>query len=252
MARSRDRDPAIWAVICFLFPLIGVLALAISGGAPRSSANRGVAGEEGKKWQVLQELDPDIRAAADRIREADPSYEGLLAQKYMALNDKNYLKAAEEAVMQQIDLDRSTRAETFAQYEKSNKEAAERLRKYPMADKIGIFAVLSGLVLLVVSLSFGRPVLIPIWLLAVVAYAGFLGSKGVDRSKLLQMAAGVALTSPIIAFFAYMVEAIPSHSRFHDGMSAAMGALVVAIVVAALAPGAAYLSGLVFAKAKKP
>jgi hypothetical protein len=108
MARARNRDSAIWAIICFLFPLLGIVVLALSGqseGSVRDLSGSVLNNEAKNKWKTLQEVDPDIRDAADRVRQLGVKYEMLLAQKYMSLNEKTYLAAAEAAVLKQADID---------------------------------------------------------------------------------------------------------------------------------------------------
>jgi hypothetical protein len=53
MAKSRKRDPAIWAVICFLVPLVGILALAIAGNSSLDSQNQGSFSDYENKWRIL-------------------------------------------------------------------------------------------------------------------------------------------------------------------------------------------------------
>lgn len=97
MARRRNRDPFLWGVLCFIFGLIGILALAVVGDA-RGAAGRGHSGRNSHetdwvRWQALIDVDPDIRAAASRVRAFGQHYEEQLAEKYLALNDKAYLPA---------------------------------------------------------------------------------------------------------------------------------------------------------------
>lgn len=47
MAKSRNRDGAVWFIICFLFPLIGLLALAVGG--EKSNDHNSTSGEKGKQ-----------------------------------------------------------------------------------------------------------------------------------------------------------------------------------------------------------
>ena len=116
MARTRQRDPAIWAIVCFLFPLIGILALLVAGGT--SDATAGLSVDQRHKWKALCELDPDIREVAERAREHGKKYEDLLAVKYLALNEKTYLRAAEDAVAKQIDADNASAAQRLEKVQK--------------------------------------------------------------------------------------------------------------------------------------
>lgn len=102
MARRRNRDAAIWGIVCFLFPLIGIFVLAIAGQAAVSTqAIRASDGVNMRQWQALVELDPEIADAAMKARAAGPHVERMLAEKYLALNDKQYLGAALTKALEQ-------------------------------------------------------------------------------------------------------------------------------------------------------
>ena len=53
------------------------------------------------RWHALVDVDPDIAAAAAKARAAGADYERQLAEKYLTLNDKQYLAAALEKVLAQ-------------------------------------------------------------------------------------------------------------------------------------------------------
>lgn len=96
MARERNRDPAIWGLICLLFGIFGIIFLAISGEAPKQKSNNAVAtahSDKLKRWETLIEVDPEIAAAADQARAVSPRAERALSEKYLTLNDKAYLPA---------------------------------------------------------------------------------------------------------------------------------------------------------------
>jgi hypothetical protein len=122
MARSRGRDPAIWAVICFLFPLVGVIALALAGDSPQDSrysnpvrtlnskpehlgvskvAQPQVKGKafDVVKWEALKDVDDDIASAVDVVKKYGPAAEDELAEKYFVLNDKAYLTALTQKIV---------------------------------------------------------------------------------------------------------------------------------------------------------
>jgi hypothetical protein len=61
----------------------------------------GTGGLNMRQWQTLVELDPEIAAAAAKARAAGPHVEKLLAEKYLALNDKQYLEAALTKALEQ-------------------------------------------------------------------------------------------------------------------------------------------------------
>ena len=90
------RDAALWGLICFFLPLLGILILLIAGDADDGEGGSGYRNTNGNmwiRWQALIDVDPDIRAAAGRVRSFGPQYEEQLAEKYLALNDKSALPA---------------------------------------------------------------------------------------------------------------------------------------------------------------
>lgn len=99
MARRRHRDAALWGLICFFLPLLGIVILLIAGfahGEGRGEGGSGYRNTNGNmwiRWQALIDVDPDNRAAAGRVRSFGPQYEEQLAEKYLALNDKSALPA---------------------------------------------------------------------------------------------------------------------------------------------------------------
>lgn len=92
MASNRNKNPIVWGLICFLFPLIGLIILAASGTDPAVgpvlSLPRGV---DYNRWNTLKEVDPDIAAAASEAQKIGPMAEHRLAEKFLTLNDKSYL-----------------------------------------------------------------------------------------------------------------------------------------------------------------
>lgn len=53
-----------------------------------------------QKWKALKEVDPDIAKIANFIREKHGDrYENMFAEKYLALNDKQYLRQCAETVV---------------------------------------------------------------------------------------------------------------------------------------------------------
>ncbi len=55
------------------------------------------------RWQTLIEVDAEIRQAAAAARERGQVYEARLAEKYLTLNDKQYLSKILENVLSEAD-----------------------------------------------------------------------------------------------------------------------------------------------------
>jgi hypothetical protein len=53
---------------------------------------------EKNKWEILKEVDQDIRSASDEVIEIDPELDAVLAEKFLALNQKEYLRAIVESI----------------------------------------------------------------------------------------------------------------------------------------------------------
>ncbi|MGR9168615.1 hypothetical protein [Rhizobium sp. KDH_Rht_773_N] len=109
MARTRNRNTAVWGILCFLFGLVGIILLALVGqGSPGAAAPQVVhqKGPDMARWKTLTELDPDIASAATSARAAGLQYEQALAEKYLILNDKQYLASALAKVLEQAEQDR--------------------------------------------------------------------------------------------------------------------------------------------------
>jgi hypothetical protein len=94
MARSRNRSPIAWGIICLFTGFIGLIILAVAGDANGPSVSIATIGDSSvKRWNTLKEVDPDIANAAQEAQSLGPMAERKLAEKYLALNDKNYLPA---------------------------------------------------------------------------------------------------------------------------------------------------------------
>lgn len=58
----------------------------------KSISERVVQKYDVKKWNILKDIDSDISRAVNGVRVIDPSLEEELAERYMSLQDKSYLK----------------------------------------------------------------------------------------------------------------------------------------------------------------
>ncbi|WP_027684165.1 hypothetical protein [Rhizobium leguminosarum] len=115
MAKGKNKEPVLWFVICAFTGLIGIIILALSKAEQAGpvvaisqdgqTSTRVIAmkPEDWKKWQALVDLDPEIAAAASTARNRNPECEVILAEKYMTLNDKNYLSAALSKAVAEIN-----------------------------------------------------------------------------------------------------------------------------------------------------
>jgi hypothetical protein len=86
-ASSKSLNPWLWALLCACFPVIGLIILAFQ--RPALLPVTGGMGTD--RWSALVEVDAEIAAAAREARSLGHGYEDMLAQKYLALNDKSYL-----------------------------------------------------------------------------------------------------------------------------------------------------------------
>lgn len=94
-AKAKGQNPIVWGLLCALFP-IALIALAVI-----ANGDTGTSAQASEKWAVLKEVDGEIAAAAAQAAALGPQYEKLLAEKYVALNDKQYLPALLDGVRQQ-------------------------------------------------------------------------------------------------------------------------------------------------------
>ena len=102
-AKSKGRDPLGWALICGVTGIIGIIILAFMSNGNQSQASQGLlvssARYDDKKWSVLADVDPDIRAAIAKVEPYGAKWIAVLAEKYLAVADKTYLDAIVESVI---------------------------------------------------------------------------------------------------------------------------------------------------------
>mgnify|MGYP001766682543 CR=1 FL=1 len=111
IASAKGRSFFGWFLICFLTGGLGILILIFMSSADArhdelvkavnsiASPTGGIASADLAKWRSLVELDPDIAAAAARVRVFGEQFERMLAEKYIPLNDKTYLQSAVDKVL---------------------------------------------------------------------------------------------------------------------------------------------------------
>ena len=123
MATARTRDPLLWAILCALTGIVGVLVLAAIGEDPRhasapehqppnraqrsmpaiqqmSGSTERRARYDVEKWQTLVEVDPEIASACREIAPYGAEYVDELATKYLTLLDKKYLRPVVNRVLE--------------------------------------------------------------------------------------------------------------------------------------------------------
>jgi hypothetical protein len=109
MAKARNRDAAVWALLCFATGLLGIIVLAIVGDAsPEASGSHSSPSNnqfgyvprdkptksyDEKKWSALKEFDQDIAQAAEQVAKFGSQAEDRLATAYLAIGDKSLLNA---------------------------------------------------------------------------------------------------------------------------------------------------------------
>jgi hypothetical protein len=116
MAANRNRDPMLWGIISFFTGIIGIVILAVIGEERQpvtaqsysastlpmgrlgdASVERAVTNDASvksydvKRWTALKEVDGELAVAAKEASELGPGHEDELAEKFLILNDKNYL-----------------------------------------------------------------------------------------------------------------------------------------------------------------
>lgn len=117
IANLNNRNPWLWAVVCFFVSGLGFLILMIIGKAPekpvaqrksnwdinldRQPAPVAVRPERAW-WDHLKATDADVRAAASEVSQLSEDYEDVLADQFVAPGDKkDYLRSLVEALKAQ-------------------------------------------------------------------------------------------------------------------------------------------------------
>jgi hypothetical protein len=104
MAASKNKNVFLWFVAGLFFGFIPLIILAMS--SPEKSQEEKIAEAlttsnttttssiyDVKRWKALVEFDPEIAAAANSVLPFGQKYVDQLAEKFLALNDKQYLSS---------------------------------------------------------------------------------------------------------------------------------------------------------------
>lgn len=94
IARAKGLGPVKWGLICLLFGVFGVFALVLQ--TSRHAAT--LAQPDRRRWEALVQIDPEITAAAAEAMALGRHQTELLAQLYLAVDDKSYLPS----IMQKV------------------------------------------------------------------------------------------------------------------------------------------------------
>lgn len=117
IANLNNRNPWLWAVVCFFVSGLGFLILMLLGKAPEPTPPPKKAWEidlNGKApapvavrperawWDHLKATDADVRAAASEVSQLSEDYEDVLADQFLTPADKkDYLRSLVEALKAQ-------------------------------------------------------------------------------------------------------------------------------------------------------
>ncbi len=117
IANLNNRNPWLWAVVCFFVSGLGFLILMLLGKAPEPTPPPKKAWEidlnekapvpvavrpERAWWDHLKATDADIRAAASEVSQLSDDYEDVLADQFLTPADKkDYLRSLVEALKAQ-------------------------------------------------------------------------------------------------------------------------------------------------------
>lgn len=106
IASGRGHSGILFFLVsCFLSPLVGLLlALVIPSKSPVAQLPAATAPSSNDlRWQTLTEVDEEIQEAALAARAKGADAEKKLAEKYLAVNDKQYLQGILENVLNETD-----------------------------------------------------------------------------------------------------------------------------------------------------
>lgn len=114
IANLSNRNPWLWAVVCFFISGLGFIILMLLGKAPERPAARSSSRTwdigvpeasapvperpERAWWKHLKATDADVRAAASEVSELSADYEDVLADQYLAPRGKDYLRSLVDGI----------------------------------------------------------------------------------------------------------------------------------------------------------
>lgn len=101
-ATSKGRDPLGWFLLCFFFPIIGLLLLLVLGLAGEVPGNAGRVGSDAE-WNALVDYDEEIQAALKELEAFGKEGAEELRRAYMAIKDKSKLPGFVTAIRERLE-----------------------------------------------------------------------------------------------------------------------------------------------------